>query len=376
MKKIIYLISSLKGNGPNRVLLSMLEGIDKTKYDVYIISFLNDNDLNYLEIIKKKVNNVYLLNLSKKHHIITKGRKSVQSIVDTIYPDIIHSHGTLPDIVNAKIKTKSKKITTIHDNMFEDYLYHFGYIKGKLIIKWHLYYLKRFYKCICCSSSSYEILKRHLKNTTFIRNAIYKKERSIVEYNKVRNKIRAKYNINKDDIIYLFAGNLTKLKNVIQMVEKFNNNLNKNEFLLILGSGEMEVLLKKTIKDKHIIFIGYTNKVNEYMCASDIYVSFSLSEGFSISILEALENDNYLLISDIPSHKEVLTIDENYYIGEYFNSDNFVNKKNNIIKHIKNKKSNDSLIFLKKYLTINNMMKKYELFYDKQIIKEGEKTWS
>lgn len=364
MKKIIYLISSLKRNGPNRVLLSMLEGIDKTKYDVYIISFLNDNDLNYLEIIKKNVNNVYLLNLSKKHHIITKGRKNVQSIVDTISPDIIHSHGTLPDIVNAKIKTKSKKITTIHDNMFEDYLYHFGYIKGKLIIKWHLYYLKRFYKCICCSSSSYEILKRHLNNTTFIRNAIYKKERNIVEYNKVRNKIRAKYNINKDDIIYLFAGNLTKLKNVIQMVEKFNNNLNKNEFLLILGSGEMEELLKKTIKDKHIIFIGYTNKVNEYMCASDIYVSFSKSEGFSISVLEALETYNLLLLSDIPSHKEIFMISNDFYLGECFDSKSFYDCKKRIYKNTLKIQKKDYIKFLSDNLSIRKMMDLYFLIYN------------
>ena len=51
MKKILYLISSLKVNGPNNVLLNMLKGIDKKDYEVYVVSFLNNNDLKYVEEI-------------------------------------------------------------------------------------------------------------------------------------------------------------------------------------------------------------------------------------------------------------------------------------------------------------------------------------
>ena len=364
MKKILYLISSLKKSGPNRVLLSMINGIDKTKYEAYIVSFLNNNDLDYVTSLKKKVNNIYLLNFDKKIHIVTKGPKKLKRIANEIHPDIIHSHGTLPDIANSKLEYNVKKITTIHDNMFEDYLYSFGKIKGKFYIKWHLHYLKRFNKCVCCSFSSYNILKDYLNNTTYIRNSIFEKELDKSFYKKARNSIRNKYKIKKEDIVYIYAGNLIELKNVIEMVKCFNENLKENEYLLVLGKGNLENELKDAITNNHIIFVGFTDKVKEYMCASDVYVSFSSSEGFSISVLEALETNNYLLLSNIPSHNEIINLDPSIYIGEVFNINNFKNMKKTLNSKIENNENSNTII-LNKYLNIKIMMDNYYNIYNK-----------
>ena len=40
MRKIVYIINSIKNTGPNQVLNNMVSAIDKNKYKVFVISFM------------------------------------------------------------------------------------------------------------------------------------------------------------------------------------------------------------------------------------------------------------------------------------------------------------------------------------------------
>ena len=64
------------------------------------------------------------------------------------------------------------------------------------------------------------------------------------------------------------------------------------------------------------------------MNISDVYVSASKSEGFSISVLEALSCGLGLFLSDIPSHREVVEMGQDVYLGEIFSSGDFEIKLN------------------------------------------------
>lgn len=372
MIKIVYLISSLKKNGPNNVLKSMILGIDKSKYQVYLVSFLSDDDPNYVNELKKMNFNVFQINLKNKIDILFKGKKQLKKILCMIKPNIIHSHGILPDLVNGSIKTKDIiKITTLHDNMFEDYIYCFGRLKGLFFIKMHLHYLKKMNKCICCSESSFIVLKEYLNNVTYVRNAVYKSPIDYEQYLEFRKNIRAKYNISNSSVVYIYAGVISKLKNIEKMVTFFDKSLSKNEYLLILGEGNMKKRLEESNKNKNIIFCGHITNVSEFLCAADIYTSFSSSEGFSISILEALEKYNLLLLSNIPSHKEVVNIDRKINIGENFDDINFFDKKEKLKKLLKkfNKEDYDNLLINE--LSIYVMMDRYCNIYEKEIKKRG-----
>ena len=94
------------------------------------------------------------------------------------------------------------------------------------------------------------------------------------------------------------------------------------------------------------------------MISSDIYTSFSTSEGLPVSIIEALNSGLLLLLSNIDSHREIVNIDKTMYIGEIFDDDFSERKK--IVSH---SKRNDSTELQKKYLSEKSMMKLYEQFY-------------
>ena len=71
------------------------------------------------------------------------------------------------------------------------------------------------------------------------------------------------------------------------------------------------------------------------------------------------------MLSDIQSHKECFEIDNEYYIGEYFNIKNIGVVKNNIKNNL-NKKTQDRIKeFQKKYLSASVMTNGYEEKYIK-----------
>ena len=115
---------------------------------------------------------------------------------------------------------------------------------------------------------------------------------------------------------------------------------------------------KNNSNDK-VVFVGFKTNIIDYFDAADIYVSNSSAEGFSISLIEALSSGLVCLVSNIPSHKECFEIDNNVYIGEYFNENEFKTKKERIIKRIKSINKDDIKSFQKKYLSSNSMSELY-----------------
>ena len=100
------------------------------------------------------------------------------------------------------------------------------------------------------------------------------------------------------------------------------------------------------------------------MNISDVYVSASKSEGFSISVLEALSCGLGLFLSDIPSHCEVVEMGQDVYLGETFSPDDFEVK----LKALRERKINKSAIkaFQEKELSAKSMAAGYQKRYEEQ----------
>ena len=160
----------------------------------------------------------------------------------------------------------------------------------------------------------------------------------------VRNKIRRKYNIDKNDILMINIGAMTGNKGIILILESLHNLVNKmrrSEYKLLLkGSGDLYTSqhflesdmnrLQCTDEEleklkKHIIFINDTlqfDRINDLYNASDIYISPYLCEGFNLTPLEALSSGLDVLVPQTGSTKE--------YIQEIYN-----NGGNNYIHYVK-----------------------------------------
>lgn len=362
MTNILYTINFLTNGGPTRVLQNIIKNIDMKKYKVGILTLIDQNDNEIINELKSMGVEIIELKYNKKMLQIIKNKNEIINTINDFNPMIIHTHGIVSTFICADKKVSGKKITTIHNNMFEDYKYTYGPLKGSIYSLIHIKKLKKFDYTVCCSKTSYDVLKDRLQNITYIRNGI--------DIKKIRNKktikqeIRKKINVKENDIVYVYGGVLNNRKRIIELIQLFKQNYEKNEFLLIVGDGPL-IEKAKNESNSNIIFTGFKENIIEYFFASDIYISNSSSEGFSISVIEALSCGLLCFLSDIPSHKECFDINKSVYIGEYFCEKDFAEKKINLISHlrmqdeIKKELSN----FQEKYLSSQAMADKYFHLY-------------
>lgn len=364
MKKILYTINFLTNGGPTRVLQNIIKNLDKNKYDIYVMTLIDENSKDIVQALKERGVKVIEFKYSKSLREILKNRKKIIKEINEIGADIIHTHGIVSTLVVSSNKVKGKKLTTIHNNMYEDYRFTYGKIKGVIFAKVHIFCLKKFDEIICCSKTSYDLLKKEIKNISYVRNGVDITKESQEE---IRNKIRKSLNINDNDIVYIYVGVINNRKRVVELVDMFSKSMKENEYLLIVGDGPLTSKAKTIASDK-VIFTGFKESTIDYFLAADIYTSYSSSEGFSISIIEALGCGLLCLVSDINSHKECFIINNKCYIGEYFNSNNFEIKKQKVRDMIKKSSKKEIEDFQREFLSSKSMTDEYIEHYEKWVI--------
>lgn len=365
MKKnvnLCYVLNSIKNCGPVNILYSMVKGLDLSKYNVTIITLLNDNDIDYIK--KFTCENLKVINFDypKSKDTLLKGKEISKRINDFNF-DIIHVHGNITAFLVRFVKTK--KLITVHNKLYEDFKTAYGYFTGWIINKIYIRLMKKYDYVIGCSKSSGEICQKYIPSAVYIRNGLYLEEKN---KKNIRSKIRKELSIPENATVYLYAGTYTVRKNVLKMLEMFSKNLNENEYLICLGNGELYEQAQ-CFSSKNIIQLGFKENAVDYMYACNIYTSFSKSEGLPVSVIEAMHSGMLLLLSNIDSHMEFFNLDNNSYIGEYFdyyNFNEFCEKKKKVVSSNKN----ESKLVQKKYLSEKSMMDKYAIFYRKCIEKE------
>lgn len=350
MITLLYVINFLNYGGPSNVLKNLAFSLNQKDYRIIILTLINENDQKAVKELEKQNIKVVSLNYNKSLKSIIKNRKSIIKKINSFNADIIHTHGIVPTFLVKSKKIKSKKFTTIHNAIDEDYRYTYGKLKGALFTKLHLKALNHFDKTICCSESSYNVLKNKVKNSTFIRNGINPKTPA----KNARTKIRRELNLKSSDIIYVYGGNLSELKGSVELAELFEKHHKKNEYLLLIGDGpKLDDI--KNLKSKNILLPGRKSNLMDYFAASDIYISNSHTEGLSVSIIEALSIGLPLFLRDIPSHRECIDLGSSY-LGETFTPETFAKKLETLRKNYQSVKPFK--------LTAKSMAKQYAELYE------------
>lgn len=142
-----------------------------------------------------------------------------------------------------------------------------------------------------------------------------------------KEEARSKLGIEKEEIVILSVANFIPLKNQKTIVEALKGlSTDKKVRMIFVGDGPEkpeveEKALKITSTNLSIEFPGPVprEKVYLYFEASDIFVSASFSEGFPVTIQEAMAKGLCVVASDIPPHHEAI---EPFKTGLFFNPSN------------------------------------------------------
>ncbi|MBO7485339.1 MAG: glycosyltransferase [Spirochaetaceae bacterium] len=220
--------------------------------------------------------------------------------------DIIHCHtefGVAKAGLRAARILKIPAICTTHTMWTDFYKYYipFGkWISPNIINS----ILNRFYGKfnsligVSTKARNYFKQKNMLPNTpsVIIPNAI---DRSQFQKTHVseeqKHKLRESYGIKDNEVLALFVGRIAEEKRVFELLEICKNVIQKDSTckFMFVGSGpaceEMKERAKPEIESGKIIFTGFVEwaKVHEFYESGDLFITSSLSEMHSMTILEA-----------------------------------------------------------------------------------------
>lgn len=249
---------------------------------------------------------------------------------------IIHCHTEF--YVAHAAKTTGRKlhipvVVTTH-TMWEDfYIYYFPLAKYvipvQLIRKITRRLYKKFYAMINVSEKAEKYFKEpfmlpHIPSA-IIPNAIDVsafKKRIASEQDIAR--IRGKWGIKEDDVVLLFVGRIAEEKRVIELLDICCDVISKNPCakLMFVGNGpafdHVENLAAKKDCRERIVFTGYVDwsDVNSYYKLGDVFVTASMSEMHSMTILEAMFSGLPVVARDDTSYHDTVIDGVNGFLAE------------------------------------------------------------
>ncbi len=164
---------------------------------------------------------------------------------------------------------------------------------------------------LACSTEAAEWVfsNKYLDSVKIIKNGIDTKKFRFNEES--RYEIREQYGLENNYVIGCVA-RFAEQKNHDFLIDVFSEVVKENPAarLILIGEGKLKESIQKKVDGLNlgndVIFVGSTDKVEDYMCAMDMYVMPSLFEGFGMVFIEAQASGLYCIASDfVPNEVKV-----------------------------------------------------------------------
>ncbi|MFC4700141.1 glycosyltransferase [Glaciecola siphonariae] len=124
--------------------------------------------------------------------------------------------------------------------------------------------------------------------------------------------IKHSLNLSGASIIFGTIARLDPIKNHDMMLRAFAQTLtvHPNAKLIIIGDGELKAHLLKLCDSlkirEYVIFTGYIPYPKDYLALFDVFLLSSLSEGTSMTLLEAMSLGKPCVVTDAGGNKEIV----------------------------------------------------------------------
>lgn len=290
-KKILFFIPNLGDGGAEKVLINLLNNLDRSKYELSLLTLFDEG-----------INKQYLKTDVKYHYIFKRVFKGYTNLLKIFSPKFLYrlfvkdSYDILvaylegiPSRVFSGCDDKSvKKISWVHIEMpsIKSFMAPYRSIREGIDC-----YNK--YDAIVGVSKT--VINSFTTGTGITEN-LY------VKYNTVETEqIRAKSYEHIDDMVFnkdiiniCSVGRLVEQKGYERLL-KIHKRLiaeQMNCHLYILGEGENRISLGKYIKENNlsdsVTLLGFKENPYKYVKNADLFVSSSYKEGFSTAVTEAL----------------------------------------------------------------------------------------
>lgn len=320
-KKVLFFADGLYGGGAEKVLQTLLQHIDKDKFEITLYSVkqevLNDlypEDINYHHVFsscsdnasvwkKLSVRGLNKIKLFVYYHFSPTWfyRLFIKGKYDT---EVAFIEGYATRIVSGSTNPKSKKIAWVHIDLEQN---HWTDIAFRNLTEEQTAYAV-FDMVVSVSKSVEETTKRlfpEIIKTIVLYNPI--------DLKSIRLQSQSELLIPKDSSIRLISVGryvpqkaFHRLITIVSRLLKSGYNLE----LLLLGEGDERIKLETQIQSlglqNHVFLLGFQNNPYPFIKSADLFVCSSLTEGYSTVVTEALILEKPIVTTDCAGMRELL----------------------------------------------------------------------
>ena len=318
-------------NGVTTHVKTLKDGLTALGHEVLVITASPDTRKHYIKdgvlyCPAIRLKNIYGFGVSNPYS------RTRLKILQEFNPDIIHVHNEfsmgLFGIYAAR-KLNKTLVYTLHTS-YDDYIYYvmpkvLARVGNKLLDKYLGLYANKSKAIVGPSEKCFEYIKKasHKKKVRILPNSV---EMSLFDPNKVNQnevkELRKSLDINESTFVACFVGRVAQEKSIDVTLEFLAKTLQKDDDIcfVVIGDGPALDDFKNLAENLGIIDkVRFTGRVEhedlpKYYMMSKIYLTSSLSEMNSISMLEAMAMGLPVLQRVDEINKDQIEVGKNGYL--------------------------------------------------------------
>ncbi|QMT16761.1 glycosyltransferase family 4 protein [Planococcus maritimus] len=369
MKKVLF--AATVDNHIIQFHLPFLKWFKEMGYEVHVAS----KGLSQIPYADYKHNVSFERSPFKKKNI--KAHRELKNIIKKNNFNVIHCHTPTASVLTRINAFKTRKYGT--KVLYTAHGFHF--YKGAPLKNWFLYFPIEFFMAnftdaiITINKEDYNFSKKYFsskKTKSFLipgvgvdENTYTKKKFEKVVY--TREEIALK----STDFILIYAAELNKNKNQLFLIKAMKKiaDIYPEVKLLLAGTGDMEdeyiAQVKRLNLERSVKFLGFRDDLKDIIPICDVGVSSSKREGLALNVIEYAMCGLPLLVSRNRGHLEIVRNNQNGFLFDYNDEEEFMKKIVEIYenKKMRNNFSKEAASSVKKFgleNALNEMKKIYK----------------
>ena len=308
--RILEGIRQGKIGGGESYLLSLVENLDRTRFEPVVVSFTDGPMVERLRSLGIQTHVIYT-----EKPFDFRVWKKVENLIEAEKIDIVHAHGTraASNMFRGAKKLKRPFIYTCHAWSFHPDQ---NALVKKLRIWSEQFLTEQADVNICGSKANRETGRKLFQNfkAVIIYNSIDPKRFN--PYGVFKN-IRAELGISATDLVVASVARFTLQKQPLKLLAAFAEVCKQvpHVKLLMVGDGEQKEeaqrLVQKLGLQLKVIMQPFRQDIPDVLAAADIFVLPSLWEAFPIALLEAMSMGKAVIGTNVDGTPEIIENEKN-----------------------------------------------------------------
>lgn len=305
--KIFHLLAPARFGGLERVVFALAAGQKEKGDDIAVLTILETGSPEPSLISELRNVGVQIIPITQHRRAYHAQRRALQEICVRLRPDVLHSHGSHPDVLAASLGTDchAALVSTVHG-------FTGGTYRNRLYQWMQLISYRRFDAIVAVSRKLAEDLasRRHLRSRTYtLPNAWFAPD-SLLAAEVVHHPPQ----LSREIVNIVWVGRMSHEKGPDILIEALAALKDLPIHVTMIGEGAERPKLQRRAKelqlDRQISWAGEVPRASRLLPGFDLLVISSRTEGTPITLFEAMYANIPVVSTRVGGVPDVVSDDE------------------------------------------------------------------